>query len=56
MNRDPRSLAFGAFTLILGILTLILTTSVVWPIVILVLGVLGFGAALITPARDPNRQ
>ncbi|MGW2660343.1 hypothetical protein ACWCW7_05215 [Nocardia tengchongensis] len=52
MNRDIRSLCLAAFTLLLGVLTLVLTTSVVWPIVILVLGGIGLIATLITPARE----
>ncbi|MGW4246343.1 hypothetical protein [Nocardia sp. NPDC004722] len=51
-NRDIRSLITAVFTLALGILALILTTSVWWPILILVLGGLGLTAALLTPARE----
>ncbi|MET9488616.1 hypothetical protein [Nocardia sp. NPDC006630] len=52
MNRDCQSLLLGAGTLILGILAMVLTTSWIWPIVILVLGIIGLVLALITPARD----
>ncbi|WP_327143715.1 hypothetical protein [Nocardia sp. NBC_01327] len=52
MNRDLQSLLLGAGTLTLGILAMVLTTSWIWPIVILVLGVIGVILALITPARD----
>ncbi|MFE3188753.1 hypothetical protein ACFXHA_07060 [Nocardia sp. NPDC059240] len=52
MNRDIRSLITAAFTLTLGILALILTTSVWLPILILVLGGIGLLAAALTPARE----
>ncbi|MGW4529541.1 hypothetical protein ACWEOI_01185 [Nocardia sp. NPDC004340] len=52
MNRDVRSLVLAAFTLLLGVLALVLTTSWLWPGVILVLGAIGLIAALVTPARE----
>ncbi|MGW4355124.1 hypothetical protein ACWELJ_23865 [Nocardia sp. NPDC004582] len=52
MNRDIRSLVLAAFTLLLGVLALVLTTSWLWPSVILVLGGIGLIAALVTPARE----
>ncbi|APB01575.1 DUF4175 domain-containing protein [Nocardia seriolae] len=52
MNRDTRSLITAAFTLLVGVLALTLTTSWFWPILILVLGGIGLTAALVTPARE----
>ncbi|MFB7721470.1 MULTISPECIES: hypothetical protein [unclassified Nocardia] len=52
MNRDTQSLLVSTFTLILGALAMVLTTSWVWPSVILTLGGIGFILALSTPARE----
>ncbi|GAB2562147.1 hypothetical protein [Nocardia heshunensis] len=52
MNRDIRSLITAGFTLVLGVLALILTTSVWLPVLILALGGIGLTAALLSPARE----
>ncbi|GAB4583167.1 hypothetical protein [Nocardia sp. IFM 10818] len=52
MNRDFESLLLSLFSLGLGALGMVLTTSWVWPGIALVLGGIGLVMALATPARE----
>ncbi|WP_067543816.1 hypothetical protein [Nocardia crassostreae] len=52
MNRDIESLLLSLFSLGLGAVAMVLTTSWVWPGIALALGGIGLLMALATPARD----